>query len=117
MAPLSAPFVAGALAYMLATFNGGYLWYTVLFTKQYLSLQIWSRLVDPAIHFGVVAVALQVRVCGRKLDACLPKLTTASKRTTQRLAYDRVAYRTAAIRGTAALAVYHDVDNRTSAMS
>lgn len=60
---MSASFVAGVLAYMIATFNGGYVWHLVLFSDMYLSLKTWTRLEDGEVivPLGVAAVALQVR--------------------------------------------------------
>lgn len=57
----SKAFAAGALAYSLATFNGGYLWHIVLFNEQFLKLKTWSRFDDPDASLALVAVVLQVR--------------------------------------------------------
>lgn len=57
----SKAFAAGALAYTLATFNGGYLWHIVLFNEQFLNLKTWSRFDDPDASLALVAVLLQVR--------------------------------------------------------
>lgn len=55
-------FAAGVLAYMIVTFNGGYVWHLVLFSDMYLSLKTWTRLDEGVIvPLGVAAVALQVR--------------------------------------------------------
>lgn len=62
MPDFNASFAAGMLAYMLATFNGGYVWHLVLFNEQYLSLKTWSRFDDPLMPFGVAAIGLQVRL-------------------------------------------------------
>ncbi|CAN0197032.1 unnamed protein product [Pylaiella littoralis] len=53
-------FAAGVLAYMIVTFNGGYVWHLVLFSDMYLSLKTWTRLDEGVIvPLGVAAVALQ----------------------------------------------------------
>lgn len=54
-------FIAGVLAYMLATFNGGYVWHLVLFNEMYLSLKTWSRFDDVVVPLGAGAIFLQVR--------------------------------------------------------
>lgn len=61
MMPSGKAYAAGALAYSLATFNGGYLWHIVLFNEQFLNLKTWSRFDDPSSSLAMVAVALQVR--------------------------------------------------------
>lgn len=53
-------FAAGALAYMIATFNGGYVWHLVLFNDMYLALKTWTRLDAVVVPLGVAAVCLQV---------------------------------------------------------
>eukprot|EP00904_Undaria_pinnatifida_P008584 jgi/Undpi1/4856/HiC_scaffold_19.g08209.m1 len=57
--PSGKAYAAGALAYSLATFNGGYLWHIVLFNEQFLNLKTWSRFDDPSSSLAMVAVALQ----------------------------------------------------------
>lgn len=52
---------AGMLAYMIATFNGGYVWHLVLFNDMYLALKTWSRFDDPVLPLGAAAICIQVR--------------------------------------------------------
>lgn len=54
-------FAAGVLAYMIATFNGGYLWHVVLFNDMYLSLKTWNRFDDVVVPLGAAAICIQVR--------------------------------------------------------
>lgn len=56
-------FIAGVLAYMIATFNGGYVWHLVLFNEMYLALKTWSRFDDVVIPMGAAAIFIQVCVC------------------------------------------------------
>ncbi|CAN0514462.1 unnamed protein product [Ectocarpus sp. 8 AP-2014] len=57
---MSTSLAAGVLAYMLATFNGGYLWHLVLFNDMYLSLKVWTRFPeDIGLQLGASAVLLQ----------------------------------------------------------
>ncbi|CAN0129630.1 unnamed protein product [Ectocarpus fasciculatus] len=57
---MSTSFAAGVLAYMLATFNGGYLWHRVLFNEMYRSLKVWTRFPeDIGLQLGASAVLLQ----------------------------------------------------------
>ncbi|CAM9342978.1 unnamed protein product [Ectocarpus sp. 6 AP-2014] len=57
---MSPSFAAGVLAYVLATFNGGYLWHLVLFNDMYLSLKVWTRFPeDIGLQLGASAVLLQ----------------------------------------------------------
>lgn len=59
---MSTSFAAGVLAYMLATFNGGFLWHLVLFNDMYLSLKVWTRFPENiGLELGASAVLLQVR--------------------------------------------------------
>lgn len=66
---MSTSFAAGVLAYMIATFNGGYLWHLVLFNEMYASLKTWTRFDDVVVPLGASAVFLQVRGVGRR-DLC-----------------------------------------------
>lgn len=62
---MAASFAAGVLAYMIATFNGGYLWHLVLFNEMYSSLKPWTRFDDVVIPLGAAAVCLQVSESAR----------------------------------------------------
>ena len=69
-------FIAGVLAYMLATFNGGYVWHLVLFNDMYLALKTWNRFDDVIVPLGAGAIFLQVREGGgARRVICAKRLT------------------------------------------
>lgn len=50
--------------FAVVTFSGAYFWHLVLFEATYRELGIWTRIDDPIMPLGALAVLIQARIFG-----------------------------------------------------